>query len=201
MRCLRDFFAIKQYIFPIDIDIFRVLLYSYFIELMEVIMKRGNSRLLSIFYIKDLFNLSISKEYDLTYHEIVALCYIKEKGTVSQSMLVKRLRMDKSSVTKLINKMVKNELVKRDFDPLDLRYRVLMPTDKLMQLHLPKYSFTDAFIEYIIQDATKEEMHGFYQTITKMYDRAKNEQRNDFVNLLEFMNEKSSSVGDIISTD
>lgn len=155
-------------------------------------MKRGNSRMLSIFYIKDLFNISISKEYNLTYHEIVALCYIKEKGTVSQNMLIKRLRMDKSSVTKLVNKMVKNELVKRDFDPLDLRYRVLMPTDKLMEIPLPKYSFTDAFIEYMMQDVTKEEMYVFYQTISKMYNRAKHEQRSDFVELLKFMEEKSS---------
>ncbi len=159
-------------------------------------MKRGNSRLLSIFYIKDLFNISISKQYDLTYHEIVALSYIKEKGTVSQSMLVKRLRMDKSSVTKLVNKMVKEGLVKRDFDPLDLRYRVLMPTDKLMNIPLPEYSFTDTFFEYMMQDISKEEMHVFYQTISKMYNRAKSEQRHDFNELMKFMDEKPAKKED-----
>ncbi|MFI3167624.1 MAG: MarR family winged helix-turn-helix transcriptional regulator [Bacillota bacterium] len=147
-------------------------------------MKRGNSRLLSISYVRELFNNAISKDYGFNYHEIAALVYIKAKGTVSQSMLVKRLRMDKSSVTKIVNKFVDAGLVKRDFDPLDLRYRVIMPTEKLMEINIPKSSFTDCFFEYVMQDLSKEEIDVIYRAVSKIYNRAKAEQRNDFEDLI-----------------
>lgn len=147
-------------------------------------MKRGNSRILSIFYVKDLFNSAISKHYGFNYHELVALDYIKSKGSVSQSMLVKRLRMDKSSVTKLINKLVSSELVKKDYDPSDLRYRVLMPTEKLLTATLPKASFTDVFFDHIMQDATKDELDVFYRVTARAYNRSKEQHKNHFAELI-----------------
>ncbi len=160
-------------------------------------MKRGNSRLLSISYIRELFNNAVSKDYGFNYHEISALIYIKSKGTVSQSMLVKRLRMDKSSVTKIINKFVQAELVRRDFDPLDLRYRVIVPTEKLMEISLPKASFADCFFEFTMQDLTKEEIELSYRIVSKIYNRAKNEVKNDFKDMISYWNESEQRLKEI----
>ncbi len=152
-------------------------------------MKRGNSRLLSISYIRELFYNAASKSYGFNYHEIAALVYIKAKGTVSQNMLVKRLRMDKSSVTKIVNKFVNAGLVTRDFDPMDLRYRVIVPTEKLFQTHLPECSFTDCFYDYVFQDCTKEELDVFYRIISRGYNRAKNEVKDEFVDLIKYVDQ------------
>lgn len=151
-------------------------------------MRNNNTRIRKVVHFADLYLSTNLKNADFNYIELISLYYIKRKETTSQEMLVKLLLVDKSSITKMLNRFEREGLIKRAPDPLDLRYRVIVATGKLVTLDLPSPFFEDEFYRHLLEDCTPEEIETFYAVITKMYYKAKRSMKENFVGIkhLEF---------------
>lgn len=143
-------------------------------------MKTNNTRLRKIVHFSDLYIASNLKSTSYNYVELIALYYIRKKETTSQEMLVKLLLVDKSSITKMLNRFEKEGLITRTPDPLDMRYRIIVATKKLVETELSSPYFEDEFYAHMLEDCTPEEVELFYNIMTRMYYKAKRAYRDNF---------------------
>ncbi|MEG2116513.1 MAG: MarR family winged helix-turn-helix transcriptional regulator [Clostridia bacterium] len=146
-------------------------------------MKTNNTRLRKIVHFSDLYIASNLKSTSYNYVELIALYYIRKKETTSQEMLVKLLLVDKSSITKMLNRFEKEGLITRTPDPLDMRYRIIVATKKLVETELSSPYFEDEFYAHMLEDCTPEEVELFYNIMTRMYYKAKRAYRDNFTSI------------------
>lgn len=144
-------------------------------------MKTNNTRFRKIVHFSDLYISANLKDSEYNYVELIALYYIRKKETTSQEMLGLLLLVDKSSITKMLNRFDREGLIKRTPDPLDMRYKVIVATEKLVKKQLPSPYLEDEFFRFLIEECTKEEKEILYNVVTKMYYKAKRAQAENFV--------------------
>lgn len=73
---------------------------------------------------------AILKDEGLTHGECNLLVEIYRNDGISQEELVKKLRIDKSAITRVIKSMIEKGYVKKDINQNDRRYHCLYLTNK-----------------------------------------------------------------------
>ena len=66
--------------------------------------------------------------------QFLALANLTSFGPISQSELAARLAITGASTTKLIERMERDEWVRREHDPKDRRVKLVIPTEKALEI-------------------------------------------------------------------
>jgi DNA-binding MarR family transcriptional regulator len=90
-------------------------------EMPGYLIRRCNQVAIALF-------LEETKEHDLTTAQYTALALIAEEPGMDQTRLMERSGLDRSSVTKCVERMETRGVISRKTDPADRRVRRLYPT-------------------------------------------------------------------------
>ena len=92
----------------------------------------------------------------------------RNEQPLSQSELAQELGVESATVVPLINKLVEHGLVERILTERDKRKRLLIATDKGMDLFHQVKTAADALREEILTAITPEEQQQTYDVLTKL---------------------------------
>lgn len=127
------------------------------------------------------------KENKLNPSEEVLLHLIRHHEGISQKELVVLRNVDKAAVARELSKLELKGYIERKSGE-DLRTRLIYSTEKTKNLKQELVSYEEEFFEWLFSSIESKEKEKFFETLTVLYLRSKQESRNGFTQLLE-MNE------------
>ena len=127
------------------------------------------------------------KENKLKPSEEVLLHLIRHHEGISQKELVVLRNVDKAAVARELSKLELKGYIERKSGE-DLRTRLIYSTEKTKNLKQELVSYEEEFFEWLFSSIESKEKEKFFETLTVLYLRSKQESRNGFTQLLE-MNE------------
>ena len=127
------------------------------------------------------------KENKLNPSEEVLLHLIRHHEGISQKELVVLRNVDKAAVARELSKLELKGYIERKPGE-DLRTRLIYSTEKTKNLKEELVSYEEEFFEWLFSSIESKEKEKFFETLTVLYLRSKQESRNGFTQLLE-MNE------------
>ena len=127
------------------------------------------------------------KENKLNPSEKVLLHLIRHHEGISQKELVVLRNVDKAAVARELSKLELKGYIERKSGE-DLRTRLIYSTEKTKNLKQELVSYEEEFFEWLFSSIESKEKEKFFETLTVLYLRSKQESRNGFTQLLE-MNE------------
>lgn len=119
--------------------------------------------------------------------EEVLLHLIRHHEGISQKELVVLRNVDKAAVARELSKLELKGYIERKSGE-DLRTRLIYSTEKTKNLKQELVSYEEEFFEWLFSSIESKEKEKFFETLTVLYLRSKQESRNGFTQLLE-MNE------------
>ncbi len=123
------------------------------------------------YYIDSLYKIErtyFDKEFErigITYSQFKVLNWIWRHGELTQKEIHNFINVKPSSLTTMINVLIKKDLVKRKQDPNDARIRRITATDKCMKLAEDAWNIIASFDLKIREILTEDE---YKTTITSM---------------------------------
>ncbi|MFL0802789.1 MAG: MarR family transcriptional regulator [Agarilytica sp.] len=105
------------------------------------------------------------KKYGLSPAHGYLIRLILEEPGVSQQYIGETLVLDKSTVTRFINKLEKSGWVSREPSEKDQREKIINPTDKAQQIHQDLRSLGDELYSSMKQLLGKDELEVFVKTL------------------------------------
>ena len=107
----------------------------------------------------------------LSDNEVYILRMIRNRQQIIIGDISTALNLPKSTVTGLIARLEKKELIKRDLNPNDLRtYRLLLSEKGTEALH--KYrQYEQAFFSLLLKPLNEEESRAFYEILKSIVSR------------------------------
>ena len=126
------------------------------------------------------------KENKLNPSEEVLLHLIRHHEGISQKELVVLRNVDKAVARELSKLELKGYIERKPGE--DLRTRLIYSTEKTKNLKQELVSYEEEFFEWLFSSIESKEKEKFFETLTVLYLRSKQESRNGFTQLLE-MNE------------
>ena len=127
------------------------------------------------------------KENKLNPSEEVLLHLIRHHEGISQKELVVLRNVDKAAVARELSKLELKGYIERKSGE-DLRTRLIYSTEKTKNLKQELVSYEEEVFEWLFSSIESKEKEKFFETLTVLYLRSKQESRNGFTQLLE-MNE------------
>ncbi|MDY2780540.1 MAG: MarR family transcriptional regulator [Bulleidia sp.] len=122
--------------------------------------------------------------------EEVLLHLIRHHEGISQKELVVLRNVDKAAVARELSKLELKGYIERKSGE-DLRTRLIYSTEKTKNLKQELVSYEEEFFEWLFSSIESKEKEKFFETLTVLYLRSKQESRNGFTQLLEMnKNEK-----------
>ena len=112
---------------------------------------------------------------------------IRHHEGISQKELVVLRNVDKAAVARELSKLELKGYIERKSGE-DLRTRLIYSTEKTKNLKQELVSYEEEFFEWLFSSIESKEKEKFFETLTVLYLRSKQESRNGFTQLLE-MNE------------
>lgn len=119
----------------------------------------------------------------LTAQEANALRILSRCKQMTQQKLAHILGIDKSQVTRLVNKLEKEEYLIRTVNPEDRREKLLAPTPKADTVRQQDLELTNRYYEWLLSCLSEEEREQFTATLEKLAERARESSRNGFAEL------------------
>lgn len=116
----------------------------------------------------------------LTAQEANALRMLSRCKQMTQQLLAHMLGIDKSQVTRLVNKLEKEEYLIRTVNPEDRREKLLAPTPKADAVCQQDLELTNRYYEWLLSCLSEEEREQFTATLEKLAERARESSRNGF---------------------
>ena len=120
---------------------------------------------------------------DLTAQEAHALRVISVHQSLNQQLLADRLGIDKSQVTRLVNRLEEQGYITREADPQDRRAKRIASTSKADAVKAMDAELTNRYYEWLLSGLENEEKERFTQTLMKLYERARESRKNNFEEL------------------
>lgn len=121
----------------------------------------------------------------LTAQEANALRMLSFSQQLTQQRLAHMLGVDKSQVTRLVNKLEKEGYLTRETNPEDRREKLLAATEKADAVRAMDLELTNRYYEWLLSILTEEEREHFLSTLEKLAERARESSRNGFAELEE----------------
>lgn len=119
----------------------------------------------------------------LTAQEANALRMLSWSKQMTQQKLAHLLGIDKSQVTRLVNKLEKEGYLTREVNPEDRREKLLTPTEKADAVRQQDLELTNHYYEWLLSCLSEEEREQFTATLEKLAERARESSRNGFAEL------------------
>ena len=122
---------------------------------------------------------------ELTAQEAHALRVTSIHQTLNQQLLADRLGIDKSQVTRLVNRLEERGYITRETDPRDRRAKLITSTPKADAVKAMDVELTNRYYEWLLSELEGAEKEQFTQTLIKLYERARESRKNGFAELEE----------------
>lgn len=120
--------------------------------------------------------------------ELDVLHVVRKNDGVSQKFICDKCGFDKAAVARIISSLEKKQLVKRKENPRDKRSSLIFPTNKADDLKDSKAEIEASYYEWLLSDLDTKEKESFVKTLNRIYEKSKQESKNEFKDLKE--NEK-----------
>lgn len=117
--------------------------------------------------ITELFNQRL-QEHNITRVQWIALFYIDNNEGITQRDLAKILDSNESSIVRLIDRMEKENIVKREKDPTDRRITKLFLTEVGMKKRDEILPIGEKFSKDCIKGISDEDLETFKEVLHKM---------------------------------
>ncbi len=108
--------------------------------------------------------------YDLTPEQWGTLSYLTVNSGVTITDLARATNRDTTSITRLIDGMVKRDLILREADPSDRRAFRLYPTEEGRRIFEALIPTTEAFNQKLLQILSQQEAEDLIKTLKKVTD-------------------------------
>lgn len=112
----------------------------------------------------------LMKKYEITPEQFSVLSSLSKTQGISQKELAELTERDQTTVGKIVEKLIKKELVKRTVDPFDRRSVILSISNKgneLYKIMRPEMKFLQ---EQAFNNISLSEMEVFFITMNKIRD-------------------------------
>ena len=117
--------------------------------------------------ITELFNQRL-QEHNITRVQWIALFYIGNNEGITQRDLAQILDSNESSIVRLIDRMEKENIVKREKDPTDRRVTKLFLTEEGMKKRDEILPIGEKFSKDCIKGISDEDLETFKEVLNKM---------------------------------
>jgi len=117
--------------------------------------------------LQDQFNQSL-KEYELTWPQWMLLNALSEESVSTPAAIADQLGVDRSGITRLLDRLEKKEYVEREHDRLDRRSVKLHITPKGKKLMSTINSLAYQHQENFLEELHLSERRGFKKELQKM---------------------------------
>ncbi|WP_313798904.1 MarR family transcriptional regulator [Cytobacillus sp.] len=107
-------------------------------------------------------------EFGLTPVQFTILHLLWEKDGQKSIDLAKRLLLDGSTITPIVDRLVQNGLIERRQDPADRRINLIYLTQKGKELELPLNKAMDEVNDTVKQGFNEDEIEVFKKVLTKL---------------------------------
>ncbi|MED4037167.1 MarR family transcriptional regulator [Niallia taxi] len=108
--------------------------------------------------------------FGLTPEQFSVLSELSKTNGVSQKRLAELTERDQTTVGKILDKLIKKELVSRSVDPSDRRAVQLNITSKGLDLHTQIWPELEMLENRVYEGLEDTEIESFISTLNKMYD-------------------------------
>ncbi|GCF93271.1 MarR family transcriptional regulator [Enterococcus florum] len=135
-------------------------------------MKHSLSRLISILYRKNQAYLNdVMMSQNLTSTETMVLMFLYKHQQVTQEDIVHYLQLDKASITRTIQSLIKKGYVVKKKDLHDKRCNNIFLSEKGMQLETLIVNKLEWWNELLLQDFTEEEQQFLYGSLLSLVEK------------------------------
>lgn len=105
---------------------------------------------------------------DITYSQFKVLNWLWRKGELTQKEIHNYVQIKPSSLTKLLNILIKKDLVERHIDPNDARTKKVKTTDKANAIEHEAWQIVESFDVKIRSILTEEEYRVTINSLRKL---------------------------------
>lgn len=105
---------------------------------------------------------------DITYSQFKVLNWLWRKGELTQKEIHNYVQIKPSSLTKLLNILIKKDLVERHLDPNDARTKKVKTTDKANAIEHEAWAIVESFDGQIRSILTEEEYRVTINSLRKL---------------------------------
>ena len=134
------------------------------------------------------------KETGIGSGEFDLLHAVRHTPGISQSEICQQLNMDKGAVARRVASLEAKGYLTRRKNPEDGRGQMLYATEAAEELKRSKAQVETAFYEWLLEELTEEERQTFALLLHRLYARAKQERREDFVHVIARLEETEGEV-------
>lgn len=106
--------------------------------------------------------------YDITPEQYTILTYLYEHGELQQNKISKLTAKDEPSVSRIINNMIKNDIVKKVQHPNDRRTNLICLTEKSKQMRQSLHNEAFALLEEALKDIPKSDIENLYDVLNRI---------------------------------
>ncbi|NMM63900.1 winged helix-turn-helix transcriptional regulator [Clostridium sp. P21] len=106
--------------------------------------------------------------YDITPEQYTILTYLYEHGELQQNQISKLTNKDEPSVSRIINNMIKNDIVKKVQHPNDRRTNLICLTEKSKQIRQALYNESSILLEEALKDIAESDIENFYGVLNRI---------------------------------
>jgi DNA-binding MarR family transcriptional regulator len=118
---------------------------------------------------------NLLEDYKLNHSEANLLVYLYKDGDgISQNRLKENLAVDKATVSRAINSLIKKNYLKKRKSPADGRVNLIFLTEKSKSVQEEINEIYQQWLQIFIEEIGAEEANRVLKTIEKMYHIVKN---------------------------
>lgn len=133
-------------------------------------MERIQKYLNRVYRVSILDQSAAFADENLSGHQISYILQICRHPGLTHDELAKKILVNKSSVSRTVNRMVENGYIYRETDDRDRRSKLLYPTDKAKNIYPRVMEYLDGWNESLTGDLSPEEQESliyFLRNITR----------------------------------
>ena len=110
---------------------------------------------------------------------------IRKNPGITQAGICKITGLDKGAVARQTANLEAKGYLERRENPADGRSRLLYATEKAENLKNSKAQIETYFYEWLLSELPEEEKNAFCRTLDRLYQRSKQESKEDFIHVAE----------------
>lgn len=135
-------------------------------------MSQSLGRLISILYRKNQAYLNEALVvYDLTASEQAVLMYLYKKSPVTQDEIAHYLQLDKASITRTLQSLIKKDYVTKKKDAADKRYNLVSITEKGAAIKPTIMEKLQEWNRFLLEDFDQEQQEFIYNSLLDIVEK------------------------------
>lgn len=127
---------------------------------------------------KKINNLIELNEYDVTFEEYLAVVCILENKGIYQSELAIHIDKDRHATSRVVDSLIKKDLIYKELDAFDSRKFKIYPTDICRKKIIPK-EFDQKLFDLVLGGIDNEDLDKFKEVLINIIGNLLNEYSNE----------------------